>query len=302
MVTPVHNGARFLRECIDSVLAQTYDNWRYTIVDNKSTDETVEIAREFAARDPRISVSENNEFLPIMQNWNHALRQMPDDAKYCKVVHADDTLFPECLERMVEVSEQNPSVGIVTSYALWGREVRHLGVPYPQQVVNGHAICRATLEGRSYVFGSPSSLLLRADVVRNRSMFYNEDNLHADTEVCFDVLRTTDLAFVHQILTRTRIHDEAMSSFTERINSAHDGWLRILARYGPVYLDRAEYARQLRTKLGRYGVFLLKAVLKGKVRDARFRAHHRATFAYALQLSLRRNGDVAPPPLPVAGE
>ncbi|MFL5980336.1 MAG: glycosyltransferase, partial [Gaiellaceae bacterium] len=36
-MTPVYNGARFLRECIDSVLAQTYGNWRYTIVDNKST-------------------------------------------------------------------------------------------------------------------------------------------------------------------------------------------------------------------------------------------------------------------------
>src|SRR5215212_996819 len=105
VVTPVHNGARFLGECIDSVLAQTYDNWRYTIVDNNSTDATADIVREFAAREPRISLSQNDDFLPIMRNWNHALRQMPDDAKYCKVVHADDTLFPECFERMVAIGE-----------------------------------------------------------------------------------------------------------------------------------------------------------------------------------------------------
>ena len=43
----------------------------------------------------------------------------------------DDTLLPECLERMVGVAEANPSVGVVTSYAIWGREIRHdEGVPY----------------------------------------------------------------------------------------------------------------------------------------------------------------------------
>ena len=61
VVTPVYNGERFLRECIESVLAQTYQHWDYTIVDNSSTDQTSEIAREYAARDSRIRVLRNAE-------------------------------------------------------------------------------------------------------------------------------------------------------------------------------------------------------------------------------------------------
>ena len=78
VVTPVYNGERFLHESIESVLQQTYDEWRYVIVDNRSTDRTAEIAADYAARDGRISLSQNREFLPIMANWNHALRLLPD--------------------------------------------------------------------------------------------------------------------------------------------------------------------------------------------------------------------------------
>jgi glycosyltransferase involved in cell wall biosynthesis len=282
VVTPVHNGETYLGECIESVLAQTYDNWRYAVVDNRSTDGTADVVLGYASRDSRISLHRNSDFLPIMANWNHALSLLPPNAAYCKVVHADDTLLPECLQRMVAVAEANPSVAIVTSFAIWGREVRHDGyVPFPSEVVDGPEVCRSTLEGRCYLFGSPTSLLLRSDVVRARPEFYNEQNLHADTEACFDVLRTTDLGFVHQILTRTRIHEEAMTaSHASKLNTFHSGWLTILHRYGRTYLDAATFKLRWRRAVRRYGVFLAKAVVQGKFRDPAFRRHHRETTAY----------------------
>ena len=66
VVTPVYNGAAYLGECIDSVLAQTHANWEYAIVDNCSTDETAEIARRYAAQDSRIRLVANDRFLEIM--------------------------------------------------------------------------------------------------------------------------------------------------------------------------------------------------------------------------------------------
>jgi glycosyltransferase involved in cell wall biosynthesis len=45
ILTPVYNGEKYLAECIRSVLAQTYQNWEYTIVNNCSTDKTLEIAK-----------------------------------------------------------------------------------------------------------------------------------------------------------------------------------------------------------------------------------------------------------------
>jgi glycosyltransferase involved in cell wall biosynthesis len=56
VVTPVFNGEKYLRACIESVLAQSYDNWDYTIVDNCSTDSTLAIAHEYAAtRAPKMA-------------------------------------------------------------------------------------------------------------------------------------------------------------------------------------------------------------------------------------------------------
>jgi glycosyltransferase involved in cell wall biosynthesis len=117
IVTPVYNNADDLAECIESVLAQTYQNWDYTIVNNCSTDGSAEIARRYAAKDSRIRVHDNRQFLRAIRNHNHALRQISPESKYCKMVFADDWIFPRCLEEMVAMAERHPSVGIVGARA-----------------------------------------------------------------------------------------------------------------------------------------------------------------------------------------
>src|SRR5215470_6717793 len=118
VITPVYNNAEHIHECIESVLRQTYQNWEYTIVDNCSTDGTAEIARRYAAKDSRIRLYENKEFLRAIPNHNNAFRQISPESKYCKVVFGDDWIFPACLERMVALAEQYPTVGIVGAYVL----------------------------------------------------------------------------------------------------------------------------------------------------------------------------------------
>ena len=95
-----------LAECIDSVLEQTYQNWEYIIVDNCSTDGSTEIAQSYAeegSTDPRCEKYWSS--VKAIPNHNTALRQMAPESKYCKVVFADDRIFPECIERMVGVAE-----------------------------------------------------------------------------------------------------------------------------------------------------------------------------------------------------
>ena len=105
VVTPVYNEEKNLAECIESVLAQTYPNWEYVIVNNCSTDRSLQIAQSYAAQDKRIRVCDNREFLRAISNQNHALRQISSESKYCKVVLGDDWIFPECLTKMVELAE-----------------------------------------------------------------------------------------------------------------------------------------------------------------------------------------------------
>ena len=108
VVTPVFNGEPFLAECIESVLAQTYKKFEYIIVNNCSTDGSVDVARKYAGKDSRIRVHSNQKFVGVIENHNTAFGLMASDAKYCKVVSADDFIFPECLERMVQSGREEP--------------------------------------------------------------------------------------------------------------------------------------------------------------------------------------------------
>src|SRR5918912_579836 len=174
VVTPVYNGEKYLVECVESVLTQTYHNWEYIIVNNCSTDRSLDIAEKYASCDARIRIHNNHKFLSVIQNHNVAFRQISPKSHYCKIVHADEWLFPECIRLMVEVARANTSVGIVGSYSLYDSRVECDRLPYPSTVLSGRELCRSTLLGDLYLFLSPTCLLIRSDLIRNREPFYNE--------------------------------------------------------------------------------------------------------------------------------
>ena len=262
IVTPVYNGAEFLPQCIESVLAQTYQNWDFTIVNNCSTDDTLEVCLQYARRDARIRVASNPSFLKILENHNRALTCISPKAKYCKVLFADDWLFPDCIEEMVANAERHHSIGLVSSYALAGERILCVGLPYPSHVVDGRDICRRKLAGGLDVFGTPTTQLVRADLVRKRSKFFNEANLHADTEACLDVLQESDFGFVHQILSYSRPRPNSNDSFARRFETHQLGMLLTFMKYGPIYLDRGAYGHYLKKRLKDYHRTLAKNVLR----------------------------------------
>ena len=278
VVTPVYNAEEHLRECVESVLAQTFTNWDYTIVDNCSTDGTLDIAKEYAARDSRIRVHSNEAFVRAITNHNNALRQISPDSKYCKVVAADDWIFPECLEKMVRLAEEHPSVVVVGAYALEGKKVVYDDViPHQRTVVPGREACRWRLLGGKYIFGAPTAVLFRADAVRRRPSFYNESNLHADSEVNFELLENQDLGFVHQVLTFRRDREESLTSFSISLNTYLSSRLFELVTYGPRYLDEEERERRLRENIRNYYRYLATQLYKS--RDRQFWTFHKAKLA-----------------------
>jgi glycosyltransferase involved in cell wall biosynthesis len=291
VVTPVYNGERYLTEAIESVLAQTYENWEYIIVNNRSTDRSRDIAQRYANRDPRIRIHDNETFVGMVSNHNIAFRQISPESQYCKMLHADDWLFPDCLRAMVRVAEEHPSVGIVGAYGLRGdrgTRVAWNGLPYPSTVVSGREVCRRTLLAELYVFGSPSSLLIRADLIRRHSEFYDTSAflaLWVDQEACFRILQDCDFGFVHQVLTFTREHSESVTSSPARtwLNGHRVAKLALVIRHGPTYLPPDEYRRLLAAVLGRYYRFLGRSLFR--FRNAEFRRYHLSAlhhFGYSL--------------------
>ncbi|HEY6377520.1 MAG TPA: glycosyltransferase family 2 protein [Edaphobacter sp.] len=276
IITPLYNNAEHLSECIESVLAQTYPHWDYTIVNNCSTDRSFEIASRYAAKDPRIKVHNNSQFLPVIANHNHALRQISPDCRYAKMVFADDWLFPRCIEEMVVLAEQNPSVGIVGAYGLEEDRVAWQGLPISQPVISGREICRRMFLDDLYVFGTPNSILYRADLVREQPAFFNEANFQADREACVALLKNCDFGFIHQILTFKRL---AAGSLTRAVGwylMTHYGTLLLTIRnHAADFLSRDEVEFCQNRLLAEYYNFLAVSILRGN-RDSKFWSYHKA--------------------------
>lgn len=267
LVTPVYNGEKYLAECIESVLAQTYRNWDYVIVNNCSCDRSLEIAQSYAAKDSRIRIHNNREFLGALDNWNHSLRQISPASKYCKELHADDWLFPEFLERVVAVAEAHPSVGIVSSYRLCNNAVDCDGLYYPSHFTAGREICRLHLLGRIFVFGSPSTLLVRSDLVRSRPQFYQPMGGETDVAACCELLQQSDFGFVHQVLSFTRVHSSSITSALGQLHNNLPEKIAILRRYGPVYLNEEEFKQRWTQLMDQYSKVLRESIFEMRAKD-----------------------------------
>jgi len=279
IVTPVYNEEEYLAECIESVLAQSYQNWNYTIVNNCSTDRSLEIARRYAAKDPRIRIHENKRFLDMTANLNLAVQQISPASRYCKVVFGDDWIFPGCLEGMVAVGEAYPSVGIVSAYQQFGQQVRITGLPDGQTLVDGREACRQFLLDKILLFGSQTSVLYRADLVRSRNPFYVETEMFADFEACFALLRTSDLGFVHEILTFSRPRVGSVGAVSADIGAHYGSMLGMLFTYGKDCLSSEEFEECLNRKLSQYYRFLGRRLFVERGRG--FWSYHKRTLEKA---------------------
>jgi len=279
VVTPVHNGAAFLGQCVESVLRQTHPHWEYVIVNNASTDDSPDIAGRYAAQDGRIRLVHTPALLPKVDSHNFALRQISPASKYCKVVHADDWLFPECLASMVAVAEAHPTVGIVSAYRLVEDVVTLDGLPATGACFPGREIGRRSLLGELYVFGSPTSLLLRSDIVRGRAEFYISREPWTDVDICYEILKQWDFGFVHQVLTFTRRHDGSGTAASARLSAPILGRLALLRRHGRDFLTEAEWRQRTREVLAQYRRFLLRSLLNG--REKAFWEYHARGLAAA---------------------
>jgi len=106
IVLPVYNGARYLRESIDSCLAQTFRNWELIIVNDCSTDESGAIAKEYAAKDKRIRVIHNETNLKLPASLNVGFRQAKGE--YLTWTSDDNRYLPHALQRMIDFLHEHP--------------------------------------------------------------------------------------------------------------------------------------------------------------------------------------------------
>ncbi len=103
---PVYNGANFLADAANSVLRQTYTDLELIIVDNASTDQTAEICRELAAKDPRVRIYRNEKNLGAAPNYNRGLELAR--GTYFKWMAHDDWISDNYIEECANALDKYP--------------------------------------------------------------------------------------------------------------------------------------------------------------------------------------------------
>ena len=104
IIVPVYQAEKYLRQCIDSILAQTFTDWECILVDDGSSDESGAICDDYAAKDPRITVIHKGNG-GVSSARNVALERIT--GTWLAFVDSDDCLYPNALQKWIEVAEKN---------------------------------------------------------------------------------------------------------------------------------------------------------------------------------------------------
>lgn len=202
IVLPVYNGARFLRESIESILNQTYTEWELLILDDCSTDETPGISLEYAGSDKRIHYYRNEKNLRLPGNLNRGFSLATGE--YLTWTSDDNCFRPTALERMVSALDSNPEIGLVyASYQLMDE--------------NGllKEILTADRDGESHILGSN---VVGACFMYTRSVYEQVGDYDVDLMLVedFDYWQRVMMKFrampISEVLYDYRWHDASLTS------------------------------------------------------------------------------------------
>ncbi|HLZ86639.1 MAG TPA: glycosyltransferase family 2 protein, partial [Puia sp.] len=160
-----YNREKYIAEAIESVLRSSYTNYELIICDDRSTDRTVEIARSYAARDPRIKVYVNEKNLGDYPNRNRVASYAR--GKYLKYQDSDDIIYPHTLQIMVDHMENFPEVSV----AFCGNEIQDYSQPYPVCFSPQEAYRTHFFDRNSLFYQGPVATIIRRETFERYGPF-----------------------------------------------------------------------------------------------------------------------------------
>jgi len=213
---PTYNGAKYLRQAIESALRQTYGDFELIICDDRSTDATYDIARQFAKLDSRIKLTKNDHRLGLFNNYNACLSKAR--GHYIKLFAQDDLFEPQMIQKMVARLESSPNVALVSCAKKIiddeGKEVKVVSQFKSDQMLRGEDVIVSHLVALGYSLanwvGEPSTTMFRASDLGKKfdSKFYH----YGDIDYWFRILENGYLHYLAEPLCSFRRHKESSTS------------------------------------------------------------------------------------------
>jgi glycosyltransferase involved in cell wall biosynthesis len=270
---PAYNSSKWIGEAIESVLAQTWDNFELVIADDASSDSTVAIARSYS--DPRIRVETAGRNMGNPRSSNAAVRL--STGTYVKFLHADDTLAPDCVEEMVGLAEEDERIGLVFAQReilvededdlAWSQRYSkpHERFTHLQRSNDGQALFKQLLDAgvEENWIGEPSAVMVSRRCLEESGLFNPRLHQIPDLELWMRIMLRHRVGFVDRPLCVYRRHRQSYTAANSRVGR---DWLDRLwlcegllkedalgpeEREAVERLRRAALRRAMRSQLGR---------------------------------------------------
>ncbi|MEW5961324.1 MAG: glycosyltransferase family A protein [Chloroflexota bacterium] len=220
VLMPVYNGEPYLQEALESILAQTFTDFEFIVIDDGSTDHTGAILAGYEQRDKRLRVyRQDNQGLTAVLNWGIDLSL----GRYIARMDADDISRPERLARQVAFMEVHPEVGVCGT---WVETIGELGGQVWQYPVESCTIrCQLLFES---ALAHPSVMLNR-ELFIGAGLYYNPVYKQAqDYELWVRASQHFALANIPAVLLRYRLHSYGVGRRHNEEQLARSNQIRLI--------------------------------------------------------------------------
>jgi glycosyltransferase involved in cell wall biosynthesis len=223
---PTYNGAKYLRDCLDSALAQTFTDFELVVVDDCSADATPEIVGKYTETDSRIGAWRNERNLGLVANWNRCVELARGE--WVKFLFQDDLLEPSCLARMLDASRNGVDLVVARRGLIFEegtppviQERFRTYVAEHDLAHHCHGRSDMTVEQFAEILlrnpgfnciGEPTATLIRRSAFERYGRFNRDLIILPDWEYSARVAANTGLCYVDWTSAHFRVHAGAASA------------------------------------------------------------------------------------------
>lgn len=200
VVMPVYNSEKYIKESIDSILAQTYSNFEFIIVYDKSTDKTLDIIKSY--QDERIKII-NGDNCGLAAALNKGI--LSSKGKYIARMDSDDISLPERFEKQVEYLENNPEISLLGSWQEHFGNENNIHKPQAEpdfakmMLVFGCDFCHSTVMFNRLAF-------------MQNFLLYPTNSIQEDYELWSKAIGVIKVANIPEVLGRYRVSGENITN------------------------------------------------------------------------------------------
>ena len=259
MVMGVYNGERFLREAIDSILSQTFSDFEFIIVDDGSTDSSVDIVRSYSDTRIRLYLNESNHGISYTANRGISLAR----GKYVARMDQDDWSHPDRFRKQIEFLESHPDIdilGTMRDSICDGRRTP----PYWKWYIERPCDMRYMMNFDDYIYHT--TMMFRREAYEKNNIRYDECYKYAnDFDFCLKFVRACNASVLKDVLVTYRYYE----SQTTKNMGADLTWREpteiIEKNFNSIQLDEAERNALIMTRTSKdsYSIEQIESLWRG---------------------------------------